>query len=321
MSAFSPQRFGPALPPWAVVALCFAMLSGCAFPLATLTETRTVTTPGGTITVRSAPGSKSDADEVERALNAAAPKLARWGALDHPVDLYLMPTHADLERTVRRYGYDWLRAWAQYDDVLLQTPSTWARADADVAELLSHELTHCLMYQRSGTPGTWATKDIPLWFREGMATWTAEQGLRWMTLEDLAQVYAQGPGHDPILDAEAMYQSSSAAVYAAAHYAFTFLHHRYGREGVERVLSAMAAGAQFDDAFRIGIGIAPVAFVNEFRRYVTWRAFRGNGRPLRPPKRFIVPAPTPEPAAGAADPSPPRPAAARSPAAASPARP
>ena len=56
-----------------------------------------------------------------------------------------------------------------------------------VAELLTHELTHCLMYQRSATADSWPYKGIPLWFREGMASVTAHQGYRRPHDEDIAR--------------------------------------------------------------------------------------------------------------------------------------
>lgn len=258
------------------------LLLSCATPLSALTKEQHLETPAGVIKVRSHPeGKPDDASTVAKALEQASTRLAKWGSLDQPVNIHLMPTHKDLEGAVRRYGYDWLRAWAQYDNVLLQTPSTWATNELDVAELLAHELTHCLMYQRAGTPQNWMRKGIPLWFREGMATFTALQGYRWMTLEDLARVYERGPSHDPIANAEAMYQSQSAAVYAAAHYAFTFLVDRYGREAVERTLENMSKGDQFDAAFQKGVGLHPDRFSAEFRRYIVWRAFRGTGAPIR----------------------------------------
>jgi hypothetical protein len=257
------------------------LLVGCASPIANLVASRDVATPAGVFSVHFTPGADADQTTVARAIERSAPKLARWGALKEPVAIWLLPTHRDLERASRRWGYDWLRAWAQYDDVLLQSPSSWGANDAALSELLAHELTHCLMYQRAGTPEDWPKKDIPLWFREGMATWTAEQSHRWLSLEDLARVYEEGSDADPIALAEALYQSKSAAVYSAAHYAFTFLVRRYGEGGVERILGAMAAGRLFPDAFRTAIGIDAAAFVAEFRRYVVWRAFRGDGRRLR----------------------------------------
>src|SRR6185295_2154512 len=50
---------------------------------------------------------------------------------------------------------------------------------ADVDELMLHELTHCVMYQRSASAADWSRKRIPLWFREGMASVTASQSYRW----------------------------------------------------------------------------------------------------------------------------------------------
>ncbi|MBK7864808.1 MAG: hypothetical protein IPJ65_40655 [Archangiaceae bacterium] len=262
--------------------LAVLLACGCGTPISALTTRKDVMTAMGPITVCTVPKQAADAETVAHALEAAAPKVARWGALSTPVELYLMPSHRDLEWAAHRHGYGWLRAWAQYDDVLLQAPSTWSTHEHDVGELLAHELTHCVMYQKSATPRDWALKAIPLWFREGMASWTAEQGHRWMSLEDLARVYEEGPGADPIADADALYQERSAAVYAASHYAFSFLMNRYGAPAVEKVMAGMAQGEPFDAAFREGVGLETARFVAEFRRYIVWRAFRGSGRSVRP---------------------------------------
>jgi hypothetical protein len=253
-------------------------VTGCASTLGTLTSLTKMSTGSGAFSVRYEPGAEGDVAASKRALTHAAPRLSKWGHLHDEVTVELVPTHHDLERAVNRRGYTWLRAWARYDDVLLQSPSTWTSSDADLAELLTHELTHCLMYQRSGKPGDWAHKGIPLWFREGMATWTAEQGYRWMPLEELARVYDEGPQSDPIARSEELYQDRSPAVYAAAHYAFSFLVRRYGPERVNALLDAMGGGALFGEAFKKTIGISEGAFVAEFRRYVMWRGFRGGGK-------------------------------------------
>jgi hypothetical protein len=274
-----------------VAALLIAVLLGaCATPITALTARRHLATTAGPITICTAPeGPTDDATTVARSLDEAGPKLAKWGTLEKPVELYVMPTHGDLEWATHRHGYTWLRAWAQYDDVLMQAPSTWSSDDRDVVELLAHELTHCLMYQRSGTREDWVKKGIPLWFREGMATWTAEQGYRWMSLEDLARFYEERPPHDPIVDAETLYQHYSAPVYAAAYYAFTFLLNRYGTAAIERLMQVMADGETFDAAFQRAIGLAPPKFVAEFRRFVTWRGFRGNGKPVNASFSAVTP--------------------------------
>jgi len=70
--------------------------------------------------------------------------------------------------------------------VLVQSPRSWegaAEADeatlaAALAELLAHELTHALMYQRLARGDGAPVEEPPLWFREGMASLTAGQGAR-----------------------------------------------------------------------------------------------------------------------------------------------
>jgi hypothetical protein len=254
--------------------------SACAGTFTSLTKSSLLSASGNAFSVRYAPGLEGDVAASKRALLHAAPRLARWGGLHQEITVALVPTHRELEQAVNRRGYLWLRAWARYDDVLLQAPSTWTSSDADLAELLTHELTHCLMYQRAGTRDDWARKGIPLWFREGMAAWTAEQGYRWMSLDALAKVYDEGA--DPVARSEELYQSRSPAVYAAAHYAFSFLVRRYGEGRIGALLDAMGKGALFPEAFQRELGLPEAAFVAEFRRYVSWRGYKQRAKPVQP---------------------------------------
>lgn len=264
-----------------------ALLSGCAGPLSTVTLREDLALPAGRFRVHYAPLDGPGQQQVALSLARVAPELARWGPLTAPVELWLVPSHDGLEALVRRFGYDWLRAWARYDEVLLQAPRSWSIAgasDGELDELLLHELTHCALYQRVGTKAEFPAKDrsIPLWFREGMASVTARQGLRWGTLEDLARALVRTDGLDPLLTPEALYRAESRPVYAAAHHAFAFLLRRAGKGQVEALLDTMQRGALFPQAFEQAIGLSPARFLAEFRRYVAWRGFRGRGRPLRP---------------------------------------
>ena len=93
------------------------------------------------------------ARQVRSALRAAVPVAERWGALPALVTITIHPTHEALEQAARRPGRAWLRAWARRESIELQSPRTWSRgsaSEADLAELLSHELTHCAMYQALG---------------------------------------------------------------------------------------------------------------------------------------------------------------------------
>jgi hypothetical protein len=226
----------------------------------------------------------SDADldalpRVSQAVQSAGPAIARWGELRSPVTIELLPSHELLEKAVDRPGYDWLRAWARYDEVFLQSPRTWGPivpTQAEVNELLTHELTHCMMYQQSADRLGWSETYYPLWFREGMASYTADQGYRWPSLEDLARYLDAHPSEDPIDQPEALYKTESDIVYAAAHDTFMFLTQRYGEGDVRQILLAMRSGRPFPEAFANATGTAVEAFTREFRQYAQHRELRPN---------------------------------------------
>lgn len=214
---------------------------------------------------------------VVTAVREAAGKLRRWGALRNKVLVNVLPTHADLERAVDRPGYDWLRAWARYGVVFVQSPRSWSLTGASQAqmnELLLHELTHCVMYQAAAGAEEWQHKGIPIWFREGMASVTADQGYRRGTLADLEKHLLASDRHDPVADAESLYRFNSEIVYTAAHHAFGFLLERYGDGAVRRVLAVMHGGLRFDAAFEQGLGLSRRGFEQEFRQFVRLQGFR-----------------------------------------------
>lgn len=281
--------------------LALALAAGCA-PRAAVTGSplsTTVVVGDARVRVVYWPEDAPSARQVAGALQVALPRTARWGGLVEPVTITIHPTHAALEEAVRRPGYDWLRAWARYATIDLQAPSTWSwrgASDRRLEEVLTHELTHCVMYQRAGTDLNWSLKGIPLWFREGMASHTAAQGYRRGTLEDLWRFYQLGlpgagdgepePGAvaraargraaegDPLAEPEQLYQDRSDVVYGAAHHAFAFLLARYGEAAVHDLLGRMHGGASFARAFRETYGIGEAELVSDFRRYVVWEGWR-----------------------------------------------
>jgi len=261
-------------------ALLLVPLCACAH-LAPLDRADSLRMPSGQFVVRYAPRDAAAAGQVELAAARAAPRLLKWGRFEAPVTIFVEPGHEALEAAVDRGGYGWLRAWARYRRVWVQSPRTWSvlgAQQATVDELLLHELTHCLMYQLAGTRDDWMYKGIPLWFREGMASFTAEQGYRRGTLEELRR-FERTHGDDPLADAEALYQSQSEVVYAAAHQAFVFLVERYGVEKVRALLAGMRGGLSFDAAFPQAIGIGRRAFERDFTNYVRLRGFAATNAP------------------------------------------
>jgi len=253
---------------------------GCALvrgPAAALKERDELRTEVGVFQLASAAGDERSRDAVERAIRLASPRLAQWGELKVPVKVMVLPSHEALEAVINRHDYQWLRAWARYDDVFVQSPRTWSilgARPADVDELMLHELTHCVMYQRSASAADWSQKRIPLWFREGMASVTAGQSYRWPALEDLAQFFEEHPGQDPLGNPDALYRGQNQVVYGAAHHAFEFLIRRYGMPAVLKVMEGMSNGAAFPEAFEAAAKVSAPAFIEDFKRFVRMRGFR-----------------------------------------------
>jgi hypothetical protein len=242
-------------------------------------------------------GDESAARRVREALEKAAPRVERWGGLRQPVTITIHPTHEALEGAVHRHGYDWLRAWARFETIDIQSPRTWSLFGANerkLGELVTHELTHCAMYQLAGDDLTWMYKEIPRWFSEGIASVTAGQGYRYGGIEDLYEFYQEklpgsgdgDPGRsraartvaalpgDPIVDPDPLYQDQSHVVYGAAHHAAEFLIARYGEAKVLDVLRLMGKGLRFPTAFKEAIGLTDAEFASDFRRYVVWQGWR-----------------------------------------------
>jgi hypothetical protein len=263
-----------------VAALASALAAACAPRLIPpeLTSSRELKLTQGEFKIYYGEGEDvAVADEVAQALEAAMPRLQRWGGLRAQVKVRIYPSHDTLEAAVNRFDYPWLRAWARYDEVFLQSPRTWGLLGATrhhLEELLAHEVTHCLMYQRSGDANDWMGKGIPLWFREGMASWTAEQGYRRPGAQDLWRWLRDHPDADPVVDADNFYQKESDVVYGVAHRAFEFLVTRYGVEKTADLMDRMREGDAFARAFKRAVGIPQRDFEAEFLRYVRWEGWR-----------------------------------------------
>lgn len=262
---------------------------GCVTPLSSLTRVSTVSTTSARFELKTEPTATEDEARVRGALERSVAKLERWGSLAVAVTVRIAPTHLELERAVGRRGYDWLRAWARYDDLIVQSPGSWAGTDRDVDELIVHELTHCLLFQRSGTSKNWDSKQIPLWFREGMATVTADQGLRFPSLEDLADWLQRNPELDVFGDAEHLSKEAYGQIYGTSFHAMRFLLKRTGDKAIVDMMAAMQQGDDFEGAFTRASGTTPKRFEADFLNYLRFRGFRGFGLKVRPRLRPVGP--------------------------------
>ncbi|WP_225413060.1 peptidase MA family metallohydrolase [Stigmatella hybrida] len=259
--------------------LCLLLGTGCLGARSRLVAEKAPLETGLGVFQLQVPPKKPDAAAMlQRAIQNATPPLMQWGRLTQPVTVRLQPDHGALERVTGRSGYTWLRAWARYDLLDVQSPETWEPLKAsqrDLDELLLHELTHTVMFQLAASSSDWVQKQIPAWFREGMASYTAEQAYRWPTLEQLARTLEDHPDWEPLLQPEELFEQQMEVAYGASHHAFVFLVNRYGQDTVKRLLDAMSQGPSFQEAFATTVGLPAEAFVRDFTRYVRLRGFKG----------------------------------------------
>ena len=243
--------------------ICLAALAACAVPRLSSTAEETplaveVRGPGLLFEVRYPREDAAEAGRIGGGLLAAGPRLSRWGQFRHGVTVRLLPDHDALEALVGLHGYPWLRAWAFGDQILLQSPRRWgdppAAGQEEMSELLVHELTHALMYQLLQPADGGFPEEPPLWFREGMASVTADQGHRRLGLAELRLWQSAHPEADLLRPTAELYRTEKEAVYAAAHRAFELLVALRGDQAIRDVLHGVRSGARFDDAFAAATG-------------------------------------------------------------------
>jgi hypothetical protein len=269
----------------AALALCCA--SACATVARAPQGPSSIAVPGSLLRIVAEKASERDelpvlAEQVAQAL----PIVARWGGLRVPTQITVLQDHAELERRTGQVGYGWLRAWARYDRIYVQAPSTWLflfRPSArEIRELLTHELTHCVMYQAISDGHDWAQIQVPLWFREGLASWTAQETDKRFPIEDLHRFLVEHPNLDPLRQADHMVRDNSGLVYSAAHWAFGQLSAR-GTSRVVNLLGNLRGGLPFPQAFAAAFGESEDDFENQVLS--AWRAYPAVCRG----KRFRLP--------------------------------
>lgn len=214
------------------------------------------------------------AGEVFRAVEVAAPRAMRWGELRFPVEVRVHPTHDDLEEAAGYKDLPWLRAWATDRIIHLQSPRTWGGGETEerLGELLAHEMTHVVMYQNALSEGGIGRLQIPIWFLEGMASVTAEQGYRRHEAGYLGRYLAKNPSANLLRPSLALYREQRDLVYSAAHLTFLYLVESSGEEIVRAILARMREGATFDQSFLQEVGESPQVF--EDRLHAIFRAAR-----------------------------------------------
>ena len=159
-----------------------------------------------------------------------------------PITIALVPEDA----AVARQTPSWVAGFANGDagQIVIFPARTPSYPHDSMESLLHHEVTHVLVSRAA--PGA----DIPRWFHEGLAmalehTW----GLR--DRSEVAMAVVSGESSLATLDADFRGSPASAArAYGVAGAFVRDLIARHGPGLPARLLTSLAAGASFDDAFR-----------------------------------------------------------------------
>jgi hypothetical protein len=256
--------------------------SACAHLRADPSRLETVHVGRGDFRVAYGPEDENAARQVTAALPLAVAAAERWGTLSTPVLITIHPTHQALESAARNEGNGWFLAWSRHASVDLQSPRTWNGSDAEVRQILAHELTHCVVFQALRRRRNSRGRTIPVWFREGMASVSAGQEHKRVPTEAIWHFYRQNAAAesarlaaDPLTESDGLWSSAPDFAYAAAHEAFQLLLERHGEERVRALLASMGDGSGFGEAFQRVMGIDVRDFEGDFRQYAVAKAEDG----------------------------------------------
>ncbi|MEM1010369.1 MAG: hypothetical protein AAGJ35_15355, partial [Myxococcota bacterium] len=206
--------------------------------------------------------------DIVSAIEIAKSMTQHWHTKEAYVHLYTLPSHRALEQALHT-RLPWVRAWAKYDHILLQSPQTWKTRyyQWSLTKLLAHELTHVLMYQLCCRRRTWARQRIPLWFREGMASVTAQQQTLRYPLHQLRRTFQKRTGRAIYANLEnpRVWMHHQKLVYSYSHWMFTHLQKSVGIHRLRMLLEKMRQGMTFSSAFNQHTGLSERAFLHQFQ--------------------------------------------------------
>ncbi len=210
---------------------------------------------------------ESVADKSEAAYKLVSEKLQH--ELDFSVPMIFFKTHEEFlqNNVVPGFLPRAIRAFAEPFQSRMVLPVDGS--DEEVFSLITHELTHIFQYDMlyNNRISTIIRSNSPTWFKEGMASWVAddENNLDRMILRDVAV----NGGFNSL----GAFGGLSFLAYRVGHAAFEFMEERYGIEGVRNFLWQYrknitgSVTAAIERAFETEI----VEFDRDFRKYLRKR--------------------------------------------------
>jgi hypothetical protein len=247
--------------------LALAMLGGCALPAPEAEGEQILTTavPGRPVTIQHLESEKPWMPLIISGIDDGLAAAGRWGALRSPIVVVVYPTDVELQRAIRKEELRYLKAWATDRDLALVSPRKLGPRTESFRQLLVHELTHVVHYQTAAIPAKFTKWKDPLWFREGLAIWTAEQASWYPDDAQVRRFLDQHRDFDPLGVPERYLEAQQPMVYATAYSMVAALIREQGEDAIRRFLATLATASSFDAAFETAFGRSPVAFRDAWR--------------------------------------------------------
>ena len=202
------------------------------------------------ITLRYLPVDQPVVPLIQESVVDGLRRAGRWGSLQSPLTITIYPDHGALEHALHKTGYDWLKAWATDRRIYLQSPRSWPVAfRRNVKDLMAHEITHVIHYQTAGMAAGRSGRSDPFWFREGLASCTAEQGYRRYGKRQLWKKIGEDRSFDPMAPSPSDIRDRQKLAYSAAHHLVAYLIDRFGDQPIRDLLASLSRGGSFTAAF------------------------------------------------------------------------
>lgn len=189
-----------------------------------------------------------------------------------PIDIWVYASVEDLRGAQQPNSRESI-AGASYPGYFLIVAVLTDGNTREVGRVVPHEISHQVLYQATRNPFT----SPPVWFDEGLATHYQIGGTDGY-LATVIAAHEQGRLFDlQSLDTTFPFLPAQATLaYASSWSAIEFIQERFGDAGIERLISAFATGAPFDDAIINALGISEIDLNDLWQQWVAQQPGRMN---------------------------------------------
>jgi hypothetical protein len=201
-----------------------------------------------------------DGEDVgEAAIAVVADSLPRVQAYipfdpPDPLHIYVYPSSGDLQSALRLTGRDWVGGHAHPElGVILLSAINPRTAAVELDNNLRHELVHLLVYEAIGNN----YEAIPLWFEEGLATFF--EGSANGDYQRILEEAVDSGDTIPFTDLCRTFptdKDGALLAYAQSVSLIRYVQAEYGDNGLERMILALADGADCQTLTVRALGIS-----------------------------------------------------------------